>query len=53
MTDEIIHELVERIHLELEEFPLVLTRMENAPIYIEFVVLDISGDLHRFGFAPE
>lgn len=40
MTDDIIKELVERIHLELEEIPRVLTRMDGhvpatpAMIYI-------------------
>jgi hypothetical protein len=30
VTDEIIKELVERIHLELEEIPRVLTRMDDG-----------------------
>jgi hypothetical protein len=52
VTDEIIRELVERIHLELEEIPHVLLRMNegwerarrsNDDYYLDGVALNLHG----------
>jgi hypothetical protein len=52
VTDEIIKELVERIHLELEEIPRVLTRMNDGwararsssdDLYLDGVALNLHG----------
>ena len=55
MTDEIIKELVERIHLELEEIPRVLTRMNDGwararsssdDLYLDGVALKLAWFLY-------
>lgn len=52
MTDEIVKELIERIHLELDEIPRVLTRMNegwerarrsNDDYYLDGVALNLHG----------
>ena len=52
MTDEIIQELIERIHFELEEIPRVLVRMNegwerarrsNDDYYLDGVALNLHG----------
>jgi hypothetical protein len=52
VTDEIIKELVERIHLELEEIPRVLARMDGGwerarrsydDLYLDGVALNLHG----------
>ncbi len=52
MTDEIITELVERIHQELDDIPIVLARMNKAwersrrtndDLYLDAVALNLHG----------
>ena len=52
MTDEIVKELIERIHLELDEIPRVLARIDavwerarhsNDDYYIDGVALNLHG----------
>lgn len=52
MIDEIIKELIERIHLELEEIPRALARMDdgwesarrtNDDLYLDGVALNLHG----------
>lgn len=52
MTDEIIKELIERIHMELEEIPRVMARMNegweragrsNDDYYLDGVALNLHG----------